>query len=1125
MQRLPTRLQELVKYYPYNKGSLVTEDELLSRPRFSTRQYDALFVRVETLLTQGAVQPKQHPIQLLLDAFQLPIENPSGGEHIALWHTVKNAASEEATSSDPEGPQFTRIFVDETIQLLSLIPADNNAPTSPTLFTSPITKVVSRKRSSSLTKVLENTTPRSNANNGSTPVSPTSPSSIVITDWTQFSLAGFGDTPTTQPLVALLDQDDDIEVTQPRFSRKTSRQRGKSHTRRRRSEDHEPPETLPSSHSKSESSIVETKLASVHVIQIDEAFIDFWSDAIVDPISVNWPTFLVCGLKQIPGAQSPIRWLVIEQAYSHQQPSRVPSPDGRHRGRSPRPSFRSDISGIRINSMFSSARKRFSVFSKSATDLDLKKSGCKTPIVGELGEVLVEEEPTFPSAPPTKVDHHFDRDAVVGAPVTGGATANVADQPKADDTSTVSVVGAPTAEPGPMPKVRTCRIGIASLIIDFSMEEFDRVPASTEAPSIEPTPQSGDSYNGLPRSSLRTSEEAVSVEQGSPQSLDGINPKINTADPVAKVIPLAADTFDSRSTQRTGDPMALASGPAPTTENPVIKEARIHAEQVQQGVTVHEVEDRLGEPSNVAQVDVADGSREVADAVAMPSALETVAVVLATSIVNDEAPEHIAEEPHVAEHSSRTAPTEFVAASTVESVMDDLPAVSIPDVQGKVTAIEMGAQLEPDSIACAVDAAEEGVEVAELVEIPTPAPEEFVALVEETPGSDTGAEIAGVETEHAADQVPELAIEEVQPLVQDTLAQAAAEAPLVVASPVPEVEAFVSAAQDIPLAEVEAQVALEGFISEARVVETQDTGVSTPVPENAALVDETPGPLEVHADVSGPIEAAPAVALESEAVEDKAPEPLVKAIAEANARATSSNPLELSIEAELPTQFVDTEPAETLLSQSIAEAATAALATADETIMEAQPTSDAPPTPESAPIKDASEPAQLAPVTAADLEPVIEEAQVLVKDAAPSASKPVAVTPTVIIEEPVAHDVQVSIEIEEPSSESAPQSVYEIAIPVPEEISSVDVDGTHEVAEDAEPAPHAHEIDVPIEEIQDVVDADEPGTRTAEAEPVEVGEPVPVVEEAHGPVEAEDPSLVAVEVTEEVVASQQGELG
>ncbi|KAH0834127.1 hypothetical protein J3R83DRAFT_11417 [Lanmaoa asiatica] len=1059
VQCLPTRLQELVKYYPYNKGSLATEDGLFSRPRFSTRQYDALFIRVETLLMHGAEQPKQHLIQLLLEAFQLPTENPSG-----------------------EGPQFTRIFVDETIQLLSLILADNNVPTSPTLLASPITKVMSRKRSSSLTKALERNAPRSSANNGSTPVSPISPSSPMITDWAQFSLSGFGDNPTT-PLVALLDQDDDIEVTQPRISRKSSRQRGKSRSRRRRSEDREPPDTPPSSQSKPEP-------IHLHVIQIDEAFIDFWSDAIVDPISANWPTFVICGLKQIPGAEQPIRWLVIEQTYIHQQPPRVPSPEG-HRGRSPRPSFRSDISGFRINSMFSSARKRLSVFSKSTTDLDPKKLGGKNPIAGELGEVLAEEEPTSPA-------------------VTGGATANVANKLKVDEISTALIAGIPPVD-----------------LVPVLEEEPNPVQAAAKAPSVEPTPQTG-GYNGSsapPRSSVRTSEEAVSVEQGSLQTLDVANSKVNAADPVRKIAPLTADTFDSRPTQDTSDP--TASGPALSAEHPVTEEVQNRAEPFRQDIAPdgrpvklvaqpvdngeHLSAEFTGEPSHVVQVDVADGSREVAEAVAMPSAPETVAV-------DDEAPKHITEEPHVAEQASRKVPADFVTASTVESVgqHDDLLLMFASVVQNKV-ATETGAQLESDSIGSVVGAVGEAKEVAEHVEIPTPAPR-LMSLVKGTPGREVSVDpyrragaaqnpaagpegsddvatqpvapdlqatlnqktrVMAAETEHAADQVPDLTTEEAQPFVEDTIVQAAG-ALLAEALPIHEVEASVSATQeseDVILAEVDpAQAAPESSVPEACIVKTHDTGARTPIPENVALVDEAPG-TEIAAEVYEPVPP------ESEAVEDQAPESFVEAVMGAKVRPAESTPLaeaQPSIEAELPSQVPCKQLVEALSTESITEAGTISSATADEIIAvkaEAKPAPNAPtddtevhaptPVPESAPTGDtlevaieASKATEVILITAADsepvTEPVVEEPEVLVKDEASSASKLVAVAPTVIIEESVIQHVQVPTEIEEPVPQKSP--------------------------EDAEPVPPAYEVDVPLEETLAVVDAGEPEILATAAE-------------------------------------------
>ncbi|KIK98383.1 hypothetical protein PAXRUDRAFT_823936 [Paxillus rubicundulus Ve08.2h10] len=448
-QHLPTRLQELVKYYPYSKGSPATEEGLLPRPRFTTRRYGALFVRVESLLVETAEQPKQHPIRLILEAFQLPSDAQSGNEHLELWNALKTAASEAASGespSDPEGPQFSRIFVDETMQLLSLIPADSSNPASPTLLTSPITKVVSRRRSSSLTRLLERKVPRSNGSSGSAAASPISLASPIATDWAQFSMSGFGDAPTAQPLATVFDQDD-VEVTQPLVSRKSSRKSGTSRTRTRRSVDNEPAATPTTSQVfVSEPSIIETKLASVHVVEIDEAFIDFWSDAILDPISANWPTFVICGLKPIPGVTKSIHWLVIEQTYSRQQPlSRAVSPD-RHRGRSPRPSFRSDISGFRVSSLFTNTRKRFSVFSKSTSELAPKPTG-KSPKIGELGEILAEEDPegipasTSALAPPI-IDYNGDSRAKEAVGAT--ATAVITSEEKFDADSQAEAKAIPT---------------------------------------------------------------------------------------------------------------------------------------------------------------------------------------------------------------------------------------------------------------------------------------------------------------------------------------------------------------------------------------------------------------------------------------------------------------------------------------------------------------------------------------------------------------------------------------------------------------------------------------------------------------------------------------------------------
>ncbi|KAH7912065.1 hypothetical protein BJ138DRAFT_842915 [Hygrophoropsis aurantiaca] len=483
--RLPTRLQELVQHYPYRiKGSADT-DVLLPRPRFSTRQHDALFVRVETLLAEFAEQPKQHPVRLVLEAFKLAPESEFESEthgtgegqledsskrtdgYMEMWAVVRAAATNSpsespvspvagSTGASVDGPQLSRIFVDETIQLLSSIPADSVEATSPsTGLVSPIVRITSATPSFDRKAIMGNgngngsaKTPASTT--ASPKTSPTTATSPITTDWAQFSTSGFGDAiAPVQPLASTL-LDKDVEVTEPLLSRKSSR------SQKRRGGSSRNADTTAAGSSKGkgkgkekrksagsdsglgasgvltsrEAQIIATKIASVHIVQIDEAFIDFWADAIVDPISAAWPTFVICGLKPLAGiasptagasgngAAKPIQWLVIEQTYSREQPAaaRTSSPDGqkghgsRARTSSPRPSFRSDMS-----STFAATRKRFSFFGRNSVEKMDKVKGekeilketvgtatatgkskgvtkKKVPAVGDFGEILTEED-------------------------------------------------------------------------------------------------------------------------------------------------------------------------------------------------------------------------------------------------------------------------------------------------------------------------------------------------------------------------------------------------------------------------------------------------------------------------------------------------------------------------------------------------------------------------------------------------------------------------------------------------------------------------------------------------------------------------------------------------------------
>ncbi|KZP27889.1 hypothetical protein FIBSPDRAFT_730180, partial [Athelia psychrophila] len=111
-----------------------------------------------------------------------------------------------------------------------------------------------------------------------------------------------------------------------------------------------------------------SRASLVSIIQLDEAFIDFWSDAALDPISAPWPSFVICKLNNIPGVHvtdgKPIGWLVIEQTHSIKPVPRTPSPASTENRVSlpgtPRLGSRADLS--RMSSTLSATRKRFSFF-------------------------------------------------------------------------------------------------------------------------------------------------------------------------------------------------------------------------------------------------------------------------------------------------------------------------------------------------------------------------------------------------------------------------------------------------------------------------------------------------------------------------------------------------------------------------------------------------------------------------------------------------------------------------------------------------------------------------------------------------------------------------------------------
>lgn len=426
---MPIRLSELVKHYPYaSQNATLAADPiddlpLLPRPRFSTRRYDALFVRIDTQLpSSNAKRPtRDHPLRLISEAVRAAVASDASiaEEANTIWQDIKKRTSEEGEVGD-NYPILTRILDDETLRILSFVPADPSdnlgSPTSTASTSTPIVRQPTpRRRSSSLGPNPGNGRASANGANGGHTRDGTAPA--AFTNWSDFSVVGFGESLLTQDFAATLERD--VEVTAPPPSSWTT---GKKRPGRSRSSsvDNAPPARPTEQRGRGgapEEPARKALLTRVDIVQVDEAFFDFWSDALLDPVASSWPAFIVCQLK--PGAWK-LNLLVIEHSYSAPPPPPLPPVPplpqfaNEKRAASPRPSLSSNMSA-RKSFTFSPTKKRFSFFSThSAADVSSKsgRKGSRTPArsprIGELGEILPEEPvvqpPPVPALPkPTEV--------------------------------------------------------------------------------------------------------------------------------------------------------------------------------------------------------------------------------------------------------------------------------------------------------------------------------------------------------------------------------------------------------------------------------------------------------------------------------------------------------------------------------------------------------------------------------------------------------------------------------------------------------------------------------------------------------------------------------------------------
>lgn len=417
-QRMPVRLLELVRKYPYTKGlsSPTTDLPLLPRPPFTTCSHDAFFVRIEIELPYGKSKPssKLHPLLLLSDAFSTKVEE---GEYADLWTKITSASKGGDSSS------LSNIFTDDTIRFLSLVPDEpiGHEVRSPTF--SVVSPVSPHKRSFSVDDADKSEAIVAGHPKSATEFSPMtllSPLNNGIgSDWAQFSASGFLEvSPGIIPLASTL-LDTDIEKTIPPepvtpLSRKSSkRSKAASPSSPRKSVDlarfggETSPEARPEDIEEQRNVI---KASQLEIVQLDEAFIDFWADSLLDPISADWPKFILCkfksslvpeltfGVAEEGQKQKTIQWLVLEQVYTIRKPPvpSIPVDTVRQRPSSP-------------GGQSTSGRKRFSFWSVSRTASSSSGASYKGKKkdqelrVGEMGELHEEEHKNETKDPTLKI--------------------------------------------------------------------------------------------------------------------------------------------------------------------------------------------------------------------------------------------------------------------------------------------------------------------------------------------------------------------------------------------------------------------------------------------------------------------------------------------------------------------------------------------------------------------------------------------------------------------------------------------------------------------------------------------------------------------------------------------------
>ena len=634
-------------------------------------------MRLDTEYT-GALKPKSHPLRLIADALRAQFTGESTPpDDDGVWELIKRAAlishsaegSSDAALAEPI-PVFSNIFSDETIRLLSLIPvdvSDKDKPAPTFILQSPISpgrprsfslpdSPVQADRGRSPPSGRVHIVPSLTANNSTAPTTALE----TPTDWLQFSSHGFGTIPGTRDLVATL-WDNDVEVTAPPpapLSRKSSR---RTHSRHSRHSSLDSPQT-PVPPLPTVPAISTSKTTLIAKIKLDEAFIDFWADSLLDPISRRWPSFVLCQLKPLPPATTPA-WLVIEQRFVHVVPvppvmeeaeTTVPPARPRPRASSPRPE------SSRLSAAFSIASKRFAFFTGGSSDpKSPKEKTVPLPQVGESGDGVAEAAEESEEA------------GAVGNVNQGAATAVTT-----VGATALAVVGAATATVAATQEEIIQKPRDDGLPAETAPTELASVSApKADEPVKDGQPQKATTQNGLAHDSHHGDEQSETVPAQGPAGADPLlSPPVTS-----ELVKAETEPLDSGAEAETLQPEPTSALSAPYF-------AGISGGPHAQAEAAHP------EPSVVPIVEEAASVEGIVTAPAVPEPVIAHAFILEES-KSANAP---AAEPTPAPFQ---APVPVPAAAIEELVVEDTAAAQVAEPEPVVNAKATEQDLPADEVA------------------------------------------------------------------------------------------------------------------------------------------------------------------------------------------------------------------------------------------------------------------------------------------------------------------------------------------------------------------------------------------------------------------------------------------